>query len=204
MIKFSYKAFKFINNKTVILISKLAKYYFRINNICFDSGLVSNGFPYLSIQGTFIVGKNFKINNRLHSNPIGRNYKCLFVVRKDAKLEIGNNCGFSGVSIICQKFIKIGNNVKIGANTCIYDTDFHSLDKDLRKDSKLDIENINKKSVIIGNDVFIGAHSTILKGVSIGNGSIIGACSVVTKNIPDNEIWAGNPAKFVKKIHKCF
>lgn len=56
------------------------------------------------------------------------------------------------------------------------------------------------KPVTIKENAFIGAHSTILKGVTIGKNSIIGACSVVTKNVPDNEIWAGNPAKFVKKI----
>ena len=54
--------------------------------------------------------------------------------------------------------------------------------------------------MIIEDNVFIGAHSTILKGVTIGQNSIIGACSVVTKNIPPNEIWAGNPAKFIKKL----
>lgn len=51
----------------------------------------------------------------------------------------------------------------------------------------------------IGNDVFIGAKAIILPGLIIGNSSIIGAGSVVTKDIKENEIWAGNPAKFIKK-----
>ena len=54
--------------------------------------------------------------------------------------------------------------------------------------------------VVIENNVFIGAHCIILKGVSIGENSIIGAGSVVTKNVPANQIWAGNPAKFIRKI----
>ena len=47
---------------------------------------------------------------------------------------------------------------------------------------------------------FIGAHSIVLKGVTIGKHSVIGAGSVVTKNIPDNEVWAGNPARFIRRL----
>ena len=57
--------------------------------------------------------------------------------------------------------------------------------------------------MIIEDNVFIGAHSTILKGVRISKNSIVGACSVVSKNIPPNEIWAGNPIKFIKKIDEA-
>ena len=57
-----------------------------------------------------------------------------------------------------------------------------------------------EKPVIIENSVFIGAQSIILKGVTIGKNSIIGAGSVVTKNVPANQIWAGNPARFIKNI----
>jgi len=54
--------------------------------------------------------------------------------------------------------------------------------------------------VSIGDQVFIGAHTTILKGVTIGENSIIGACSLVVNDIPSNEIWGGNPAKYLGKI----
>jgi virginiamycin A acetyltransferase len=55
------------------------------------------------------------------------------------------------------------------------------------------------KSIIIGNDVYIGYNVTILGGVKIGNGAIIAAGSVVTKNVPEKTIYGGNPAKFIKK-----
>ena len=55
--------------------------------------------------------------------------------------------------------------------------------------------------IIVGDDVFVGANSIILKGVIIGARVIIGAGSVVTKNIPSDEIWAGNPAKFIRKVN---
>ena len=180
---------RFISNKLFV-----------INKIEFKKGLLSNGIPIVSVQGTFKIGENFKINNRINANPIGRSYKCLFVVRKDAELIIGNNVGMSGTTIVCQKKITIGDNVKSGGNVCIYDTDFHALDPLLRMNAKRDKENINAKEVIINENVFIGAHSTILKGVNVGKNSIIGACSVVTKDIPESEIWAGNPVRFIRAL----
>ncbi len=84
----------------------------------------------------------------------------------------------------------------IGGGTCIYDTDFHPLTTaDRLNDND---EKIVSAAVIIEQNVFIGANCTILKGVTIGKNSIVGACSVVAKKIPPNEIWAGNPAKFIK------
>lgn len=52
----------------------------------------------------------------------------------------------------------------------------------------------------IKKGAFIGANSIILKGVEIGENSVIGAGSVVTQNVPDKEIWAGNPARFISYI----
>ena len=87
----------------------------------------------------------------------------------------------------------------IGGNTVIYDTDFHSLDAKLRNNKEHDRSNAQWAPVVIGDNVFIGAHSTILKGVTIGDNAIVGACSVVANDIPANEIWAGNPAVCVRK-----
>jgi hypothetical protein len=54
--------------------------------------------------------------------------------------------------------------------------------------------------VHIGNNVWVGDHATVLKGVSIGDNSIVAACSVVTKDVPPNVIVAGNPARIVKEL----
>lgn len=51
----------------------------------------------------------------------------------------------------------------------------------------------------VGNDVWIGERATILSGLTIGDGAVIGGGSVVTKNIGPYEIWAGNPARFIRK-----
>ena len=54
------------------------------------------------------------------------------------------------------------------------------------------------RPVSIGNDVWIGSRVTILPGVHIGNGAVIGAGAVVSKDVPDYEVWGGNPARFLK------
>lgn len=116
------------------------------------------------------------------------------------KIIIGKNVGISQTSLIAHNSdITIGDNVKIGGGTCIYTTDFHSIDPKCRA-SSYDINNAICKPVTIGNNVFIGARCMVLKGVSIGDDSIVGAGSIVTKSIPPRQIWAGNPAKFIKSI----
>lgn len=91
----------------------------------------------------------------------------------------------------------IGKNVNIGSGCMIYDNDFHSLDYNERIHGD---KNINVAPIVIEDGAFIGAHSIILKGVTIGLHSVVGAGSVVTKSIPADEIWGGNPARFIKKL----
>lgn len=54
--------------------------------------------------------------------------------------------------------------------------------------------------VTIGDNVFIGMNTLIVNAVNIGDGAVIGAGSIVSKDIPAGEIWAGNPARFIKKV----
>jgi acetyltransferase-like isoleucine patch superfamily enzyme len=171
------------------------------NNVRFQK-IHSKGVPFVKVArgGKCTIGNNFRINNTIQSNPIGRVQRCIFVVKQGANLKIGNNVGVSATAIVAHHNITIGDNVKIGGGVCIYDTDFHAVNPKIRNNRKTDFETKRKRPVIIENNVFIGAHSTLLKGVTIGENSVIGACSVVTKNIPPNEIWAGNPAAFIKKL----
>lgn len=87
----------------------------------------------------------------------------------------------------------------MGGGTSIYTTDFHSLDPIIRASDE-DQKYRRCASVVIRDNVFIGAKCIILKGVTIGENSIIGAGSVVTKNVPANQIWAGNPAKYIRNL----
>lgn len=164
-------------------------------------GLSSYGIPYVYIsrKGRCRIGKNFLISNSLLSSISGNKTKTRIEVRSGANLLIGDNVGLSGVTIFCSDSITVGDSTKIGFGSHIYDTDFHSLDSQIRNSSK-DILFAKKSPVHIGCNVFIGTQAIVLKGVTIGDNSIIAAGSVVTKNIPSNEIWGGNPAKFLRKI----
>lgn len=159
----------------------------------------SSGFPYIhkSTNAKIVIGKNFKMNNGVKYSDSGMNGKCRIEVRDAAILTIGDNVGMSDTTITCHEEITIGNNVLLGVGCQIRDTDNHSLKPQDRLNG-LDWKNKKNAPIVIKDNVFIGANSFIMKGVTVGENAIIGACSVVTKNIPANEIWAGNPAKFIK------
>lgn len=202
IIIFFYKGLCLVKRKFLEPIDCLMSIFiFYVNGAEFST-FHNHGWPRMNIGrgGKCVIGKDFRSNNREMSNPIGRFNKCSLIVGHKGTLIIGANVGMSSTAIVCYNQIEIGDNVKIGGNVVIYDTDFHSLDPNFRRVPKLDLKNVQIRPVIIKNNAFIGAHSTILKGVTIGENSIIGAGSLVTKNIPKNEIWAGNPAKFIKKI----
>lgn len=202
LIRFFYKTIRGLIRKFLSFYDNYAtSLLFYIHNTK-HSDFITTGVPQLSISksGKFILGKSFKLHNRHYANPIGRFTKCNFVVGENAILDIGNNVGVSFTSIVCMNRIKIGNGVKLGGGVCIYDTDFHSLIAENRIDKYCDKINTKTAPIYIGDNVFVGAHSVILKGVEIGENSIIGASSLVSKSVPANQIWAGNPIKFIKNI----
>lgn len=107
------------------------------------------------------------------------------------------------------KKIVIGNRVLISHNVNIHDNNSHSLDANLRHEDYIHIStkgmllkenNLNEKEIIIGDDVWIGFNSTIMKGVKIGSGAIVGANTIVTKDIPEYVVCVGNPMRIIKYL----
>lgn len=138
------------------------------------------------------IGNNCTFRSKPNSNLIGINRPCMIsTLKKQAIIEIGNNCGFSGTVIGAFTEIRLGNNIKCGANTLITDSDWHTEDP----------RSGEPKPVIIGDNVWLGVNVTVLKGVTIGENSLIGAGSVVIKDIPSNVIAVGNPCKVVKEMN---
>jgi acetyltransferase-like isoleucine patch superfamily enzyme len=145
-----------------------------------------------------LFGKDMSLRSSVRSNPLGPNHPVILCTWKPgAELKIGDHFGMTGGSIIVAEKVVIGNNVFVGANTTITDTDFHPLNPQARMNTP---QKAKTSPIIIEDNVFIGMNCLILKGVTIGKGSIIGAGSVVTKNIPENTISAGNPAKPIRKL----
>lgn len=143
-----------------------------------------------------MLGSKCSFRSDNDSNMIGVNRRCMLSTHSEkAIISIGNNCGFSGTVIGAMEKIEIGNDVLCGANTLITDFDWHGILPHERKTSPGD-----SRPIIIGNNVFIGYGTVVLKGVTIGDNSVIGANSVVTKSIPANVIAGGNPCKVIKEL----
>lgn len=159
---------------------------------------------YLNIGYDVIVqiGQDFAINSGDNINPLCSNMRCSIQVDDKASLVIGNRSGISGGCIWATDSITIGDHVNIGANCIIMDGDIHNTNWQLRRLDRISSEKIpyKHKPIIIEDDVWIGANSIVLKGVTIGARTIIGAGSVVTKDIPADCIAAGNPCKVIKML----
>lgn len=159
-----------------------------------------NGRLIIHRTGKITIGDNVIINSSRSSNPIGGDERTILVAEENAQIVIGNGVGISNSCIWAKSSVTIEDDVKIGGDCKIYDTDFHSITYNNRIKGHLYDPDIKTKPIIIHEGVFIGAHSIILKGVSIGKHSVVGAGSVVTKSIPDYQVWGGNPAKYIKTL----
>lgn len=170
---------------------------------------VDTEFGFVTLYGKPIIVKHLRSSIKIEKgvtlvsdssiNPAGIVHPVtLATLREGAEIIIHKDAGLSGATICAAEKVEIGEYVGIGANVSIYDTDFHALNPWERKYSNF--ENTQVSPVKIGDFAWIGGNSIILKGVIIDKGAIVGAGSVVTKDVPELTVYAGNPAKYVKKI----
>jgi len=157
-----------------------------------------NLYIQMNNSGSLKVESDVRINSSFGSNPIASACKTSFCIR-GGRMRIGERSGISNSFFVCTKEIIIGKDVMIGSGCQFFDNDFHSLISKYRVGEERNDSLVNKKSIIVEDKVFIGSNSIILKGSRIGEGAIVGAGSVVCGTIPAYEIWAGNPAKFIRK-----
>lgn len=106
-------------------------------------------------------------------------------VRRGGKLEIGKNFGMSnGCVVTAYEHIKIGDNVMLGPNVLIYDQDH-----DYRAEGGVAAMKFKTAPITIGNNVWIGANTLILRGTTIGDNCVIGAGCVVKDDIPNGSVF---------------
>src|SRR5574341_583436 len=124
-------------------------------------------------------------------------YKPIYIqlARPEAKLTIERNVVINfGTEISLVKEVFIGAYSLIGIDCLIYDTDWHNLDG-LDRD-------VPAEPTRIGRGVWLGARVIVMKGVSIGDNTVVGANSVVTKDLPNNVLAGGTPARVIREIER--
>lgn len=165
------------------------------------------------VKGKILVNRQsriFHLNGSQKNNIVFEDNVMFFGkinCNNNGKISIGFNTSIRKNCIInCSEDIEIGNNVIFADNIIISDTNHHPVNPE---DRLLMIKSgwstkywswnyADSKKIKIGNNVWLGQYSRILKGVKIGDNTIIASNSVVTKDIPSDCIAAGNPAKIVK------
>ena len=144
------------------------------------------------------VGDGLSLRSWPRSNPLAPTAPVVLSTRRaNAELTIGDDCGFTGTTLVAADRVVIGDRVLVGGNASIVDFDFHPLTPEARA------ENINAGTaapIVIEDDVFVGVDALILKGVTVGEGAVVGAGSVVTQDVSPRTVVAGNPATVVRTL----
>lgn len=196
--QFLLKLFNLPTALRIKLYPRINRMILKSHGVVFGKNIqIPSKVLWLIRGGRITIGDNFYLSSGNGVNPIASNLQADVYVEPGATLTIGNNVGMSSTRLWIHESARIGNNVKIGGCVLITDTDVHPMDYMARRSSN---EGTKSAPVVIEDDVWIGAHCIILKGVTIGARSVIGAGSVVTKSIPADCVAAGNPCRVIKNL----
>ncbi len=167
----------------------------RVRGVTCGPGLSVYGGVDIRIHRTakVTIGRRNRWNSGFLANPVGGYRRLGIWVGRNAVLAIGNDVGLSSSTIVCSHAITIHDGVFVGGDCHIYDTDVHSMQYD-RRIAQPDL-GAKWAPIVIKEQCFIGARCIILKGVTIGRRAVVAAGSVVTRDVPDGEVWGGNPVR---------
>jgi acetyltransferase-like isoleucine patch superfamily enzyme len=179
-----------MKKKIALVLSKIFITYYKIrykSRVVFGKNIIINYRFKVKGQGKLIIGDNSNLWAHKEANEF-------FFYSKKAVVRIGKNSRLNGITCHCMESIKLGRHCLSGS-AIIMDTDFHVV----KNPEHILFGNPQSKAVKIGNQVWLGGQSAILKGLRIGSKSVVGFRAVVTKSFPSNVVIAGNPAKIVKR-----
>ena len=156
-------------------------------------GFRAERLPYMRGRGRIRLGSRVNLSGR----------SCFYFPSIDGEcpeISIGDETFLgNGCTLSSARRIQIGSHCLIASQVRIHDNDGHPLDPKRRRDGgKITSREVSE--VIIGNNVWIGAESLILKGVTIGDNAVVGARSVVTNDVPSLVVVAGNPVRELKRL----
>lgn len=188
----------FIHKIKLCILNLFSKYHqliLKIKGIKMGSGCFVNKAPYIRMAkgSQIILGDNVTITSNRRHNPLLEHPAVLRTLSPDAIIEMKQNSGMSGASLICANRISVGEYTIIGPGTLIYDSEGHNYDKNTGWSKQ---GTRTGRPITIGKKCFIGARCIILSGVTIGNNCVISAGSVISQNIPDGHKASGNPATY--------
>lgn len=146
-------------------------------------------------KGSVSFGKDVSFGV-INSPYFYNTYAYIEARKENSVISFGRNVNINNsFSVISEKKIVIKNNVLIGFNCVITDSNFHDLKPDNRKTT-----DPNPEAVTIEDNVFIGNNVTILKGVTIGENTVVAAGAIVTKSFPKDVVIGGAPAKIISEL----
>jgi acetyltransferase-like isoleucine patch superfamily enzyme len=173
------------------------------------------GRPTCELQEGAVLGRTARIRNgfgdssRIVVGPHTHVNGELFLFANGGQITLGEWCYVGeGSRIWSSGSVKIGNRVNISHSVNIFDSlthpmraaDRHQQIKTILTQGHPREISLGERPVTICDDVWLGAGSIILRGVTIGEGAIIGAGSVVTKDVPPFSVVAGNPAVLIREL----
>lgn len=173
---------------------------FKYKHVTYGKNLTVKGRIIVAETGNLVIGDDVIINSGVKDNynTIGNEVTTSFATVGNGRIQLGNRVGISSTCFYARDSVIIEDDVMIGGGCMIFDTDFHPLSYQSRIAD--DQSKTKTAPVRICKGAFIGARSIITKGVTVGERSVVGAGSVVTKSVPADEVWGGNPARFLYKL----
>lgn len=184
------------------VLSPLRRIRVRAAGVGLDGSVVLLGSPIVSMapRSSINIGSRSVLISSASRTALGVSRPVILrTLAPGARIVIGADAGLSGTTICAVTNVELGARVLAGADVLIADTDFHLVDEIPRRYAGLPEPGVGD-AVSIGDDVFLGARSVVLRGVTIGSGSVVGAGSVVTGDIPSYVIAAGNPCRVIRQL----